>query len=199
MSAALLLAAGSSRRFGSDKRLHPLPDGRPILLSSVETYLAVFDTVWVVTKPAETELEQLLAHTAVQLLQAPNAELGMGHSLAEAVHCIRCCYSGPLVVGLADMPYVTAETLRLCKDQLNAISTTDARIVQPRYQRRPGNPVGFSASFVDRLINCRGDQGARQLIKAAAAAEQVSYIDVEDPGVLQDIDTPDALAVHTRD
>lgn len=194
MSAALLLAAGEARRFGSDKRLHPLPDGRPILLACAETYLAVFDTLWVVTKPHEPHIAALLQTTNAQMLQADGAKLGMGYSLAEAVQSIRRHYRGSLFVGLADMPYVAPTTLRLCEAQLHAVATQEKRVIQPRYQQQPGNPVGFSAAIVDQLTQCTGDQGARGLIREARQAGQVSYVDVADPGILHDIDTPSALS-----
>jgi len=190
MSAALLLAAGSSRRFGSDKRLHPLPDGRPILLATVQTYLGAFDQLWVVTRTTDDAVTNLLRDTRAQQLHSKHAAAGMGHSLAEASQLIRREYGGALVVGLADMPFVTIPTLTNCVALLDAVPQNEQRVIQPRYADRPGNPVGFSPPLVARLSSCQGDQGARRLIADALVENRVTYFDVDDAGVVRDIDTP---------
>ena len=54
--AAILLAAGFARRFGSDKRSFVLEDGRPMLQATVATYATVFERLTVVMRPEDTEL-----------------------------------------------------------------------------------------------------------------------------------------------
>jgi molybdenum cofactor cytidylyltransferase len=61
-------------------------------------------------------------------------------------------------------------------------------IVIPFYRGRRGNPVAIGAAYRDELLQLTGDVGARALFQRHAA--QVVRLDVDDPGVLADVDTP---------
>ena len=150
----------------------------------------MFEQLWVVTRKDDAQVATLLSTTRAHLLQAADADKGMGHSLAAAARDIQRQHTGALVVGLADMPYVARQTLSACVDRLSELQPAERRVVQPRYEGQPGNPVGFSAALVPELANCHGDEGARQLVKQAKADKFLSYLEVDDPGVLHDIDTP---------
>jgi len=54
-----------------------------------------------------------------------------------------------------------------------------------------GHPVGFGAMHGEALAALDGDLGARELI--ASASDAVTKLDVDDPGILADVDTPDDL------
>ncbi|MDE2259940.1 MAG: hypothetical protein KGK17_06425, partial [Betaproteobacteria bacterium] len=57
-----------------------------------------------------------------------------------------------------------------------------------RYRGQRGNPVGFSSHFREALMALRGDQGARRLLDVHR--QEVCWLDVDDPGILLDIDVP---------
>ncbi|MNY74038.1 MobA-like NTP transferase domain protein [compost metagenome] len=59
-------------------------------------------------------------------------------------------------------------------------------IAAPMYRGRRGNPVGFSRHYLPQLLALEGDQGARGILKHSAVTE----LEVDDSGILQDIDTP---------
>ncbi len=202
MIAAIVLAAGSARRFGSDKRFHSV-DGVPMLACTLATYRAVFDVVAAVIRPGETEVAALVRDSGCQTVEAPDADLGQSRSLAAGVAAMTSHRdwhgTNPfpdasrsstlpgldgLIVGLADMPFVGEDTLR----RLAATMTEhpDA-IVRPRCGGRAGNPVGFPNRMFPQLLGLRGDAGARQLL---AASEALVYVDVDDDGVLIDVDRP---------
>jgi molybdenum cofactor cytidylyltransferase len=188
---AVLLAAGAARRFGSDKRLFPLSDGKPMLLASIECYAAVFHTVLVVLRDADRDAAALVTGYqgpgSAQAVYCAEAHLGMGHSLA--CGAARVPETWPfLFITLADMPWVRPETLTRLRDAA-ARAPRDA-IVQPVFQGRPGHPVGFCAGHIPALTRLTGDQGARSIIEAAGPA--LVRIDVEDAGVLEDRDRPPA-------
>ena len=63
---------------------------------------------------------------------------------------------------------------------------TGARIVAPAYRGERGHPVGFAAALRDELLACKGDEGARSLIKRHHA--EIRLLAVDDPGVVFDID-----------
>jgi molybdenum cofactor cytidylyltransferase len=182
LAGAVLLAAGFSRRFGSDKRRHPLPNGESLLDASVALYAAAFERLVVVLRPEDDLLAAVPA--AVRVVRCADAHLGMGHSLA----CGARAAEGwsQVFVALADMPWVRAETLRALQATL-AEAPADA-IVQPVYQGKPGHPVGFGATHLPALTRMSGDAGARELL--ATAGDRLVRVPVDDPGVLQDLDTP---------
>jgi len=80
---AVILAAGNSRRFGSDKRHYPLLPGRTMLETSLARYQEVFERVFVVLRPDDKAWAHRL--TDARIVYAEDAALGMGHSLAAGV------------------------------------------------------------------------------------------------------------------
>ena len=116
-----------------------------------------------------------------------DAEKGMGATLAYAMSQImeRNEWDGCLVC-LADMPFIKPETYRKVRDAL-----TPDNIVMPLFAGRAGNPVGFGAGFFSSLTSLTGDRGGRSVVQLNP--EAVGKLEVEDPAVLQDIDTPGDL------
>ena len=178
--AALILAAGASRRFGSDKRLHDV-GGKPLLAHTLARYCEVFETVGVTLRPGESEIERLATAAGALPITAPDAHLGQGRSLAHGVRAL--ADSDGLVIGLGDMPFVQAETLVAIAD---ALARGPAQVIRPRCNSQPGNPIGFAPAMYGSLTRITGDQGARDLIRSRR--ELVEYLDLDDAGVLKDVD-----------
>jgi molybdenum cofactor cytidylyltransferase len=186
----LLLAAGFSRRFGGDKRRHPLDDGTPLLLASLACHAAAFEAVTVVLRPEDDDLAHsvLAAVTParVRVVRCADALRGMGRSLAcGAAACADWDY---LFVGLADMAWIRTDTLVRLREAM-AEGTDPQRIVLPVYRGTPGHPVGFAAAYLPALAVLDGDAGARAVL--AGAPQEPVRIEVDDPGVLRDADRPD--------
>ena len=195
--AAVVLAAGSGRRFGSDKRRH-LIDGVPMLTRTLTTYREVLDRVAAVIRPGEREIAELVTAAGCEIVEAADAAAGQSRSLAAGVNALASTHSsnhGPgraklvtvpqgLLVGLADMPFVKAETLRCLVDTMG--ENPDA-IVRPRCGGRGGNPIGFPDRLFGDLTRIEGDTGAREIV---ARARDVLLVEVDDPGVLDDVDRP---------
>jgi molybdenum cofactor cytidylyltransferase len=81
----LLLAAGSSRRFGADKRWHRLADGTPMAVASARRLLAACPHSIAVVRADDTALAELLTQEGLQCVVAERAGEGMGYSLAAGV------------------------------------------------------------------------------------------------------------------
>jgi molybdenum cofactor cytidylyltransferase len=150
----MVLAAGSSSRFGSDKRQALLPDGRTLLEATLANIPPMFTQRILVLHPGDGELAAVHAGSWETVIAA-SAALGMGHSLAAGL--ARCTSSTGVLVVLADMPAVQPSTYtelarQLCRD----------RIVLPRHGGKRGNPVGIGRDFFTDLGRPQGDQGARQ-------------------------------------
>lgn len=111
-----------------------------------------------------------------------DAARGMGHTLAAGVRASDG--AAGWVVALADMPGILPSTIALVAQALGG----GASIVAPRFRGDRGHPVGMASRFRDDLLALQGDAGARAIV--AAHKDAVTLLDVDDPGVLKDIDTP---------
>ncbi|WP_432696055.1 nucleotidyltransferase family protein [Marinobacterium sp. YM272] len=192
----LVMAAGFSRRFGSaDKRLAKLADGSTLLGATLAQLQAEFSApgsggrLAVVIRP-DDDPACLGISEQLDLLRAPNAGAGLGASIADAARAVSAdpVLNGfdSLAIMLGDMPGLKPDTIRA----LVSASGRD-RIVRPRYRQQPGHPVLFGRDFWSGLCNLQGDEGARAVIAANRAA--LRQLDLDDAGVIADIDTPAQL------
>ena len=181
----ILLAAGAATRFRANKLLHPLPDGTPIAVAAARNLRAALDRVVAVVRPGVPELERALADAGVEVSVCPDAASGMGHSLAHAIAATPA--AAGWVVALADMPFVSPDTIRRVADALGA----GAELAAPTYGGERGHPVAFGARYRQELASLTGDTGARALLKRDQS--RLRGVAVDDPGVLRDIDVPSDL------
>lgn len=182
----ILLAGGLSRRFGSDKLLHPLADGTPIAIAAARKLRLTGLSCVSVLRPEQRKLGQLLENEGICVHYNSAAERGMGHSLAAAVRSAPAA-SGWLAA-LADMPFIAPTTISLLAYTLRG----SASLAAPYYRGQRGHPVGFSSAWFKPLCCLHGDCGARDLVQQNAAA--LVQVPCDDPGILADVDTPAALA-----
>lgn len=184
--AALVLAAGYSRRFGGDKRKARWTPERSLLAASLDLPRAVLGEVWVVIRPDEQPGDLALPED-VQVLQDALTLHGMGHSIAAgARHLLQRSGADALAIFLGDMPAIRASTLAALLAE-----AAPGRIVLPTFDGQPGHPVIFGREFWPQLTQLTGDAGARAILQGNPKA--VRRIRVDDPGVLQDIDQPEDL------
>ncbi|MBI4192073.1 MAG: nucleotidyltransferase family protein [Betaproteobacteria bacterium] len=182
---AILLAAGSSSRFGGDKLLHPLPDGTPIGAAAARNLLAALSDVVAVVRPGDFPLADLFEQEGCYVVVCPHAARGMGASLAHGVAQRRG--ADGWVIALADMPSIKSSTIASVVRELEA----GGDLVAPTYQGQRGHPVGFGKRFGAQLLALDGDAGARDVI--AAHKGELVLVECDDPGILQDIDRRDDL------
>ena len=184
---AILLAAGSATRFGSDKLLHALPHDVPIAVQAARHLQAVFETrVLVVVRPEAKEISELFRKEGCEVVVCERAAEGMGASLACAVRAAGD--AGGYLVALADMPFIRSSSIAAVRDALAG----GAQLAAPYFRGRRGHPVGISAKFRAELESLRGDEGAKKILSAGASI--LVKVPVGDPGVIRDIDTPGDLA-----
>ncbi|WP_354001689.1 nucleotidyltransferase family protein [Caenimonas aquaedulcis] len=112
---------------------------------------------------------------------------GMGDSIAAAVHATRDA-SGWLILP-GDLPLVQAATLSAV-----AQAVASHAVVLPRYGGRQGHPVGFGSACRDALLDLTGPLGASTVVRAQRDVGGVFTLDIDDPGIVTDIDTVDDLA-----
>jgi len=181
----VLLAAGAGTRFGGDKLLYRLPDGTPMALAAAAHLQPACERVVAVVRPAHAELAALLAAAGCDIVVCPEAEGGMGHSLAAGVRATADALGW--IVALADMPFIASASHQAVASCLR----DGASLAASQYQGRRGHPVGFSSGLFAQLAALTGDQGARAILEQHRTALIVCPVD--DAGVLRDIDRPTDL------
>lgn len=186
----ILLAAGSSRRFGADKRLHPLADGTPMILASARRLAAVCSHTLVVIRPDDSALNRLLGADGLTSVVCEQAALGMGHSLSCGVAA--SADAEGWLLALADMPFIRPASYHAILTALDE----GASIARPTYQGNLGHPVGFGAAHRFELLALTGDQGGKTILDAHADA--LRHCPVDDPGVTRDIDEQSPLEITTH-
>jgi molybdenum cofactor cytidylyltransferase len=188
--AALVLAAGSSRRMGAVNKLLITIDGKPMLKHAVEAVIAAkLAPVIVVTGHQHELVEAALQGLAARFVHNPDFAAGLSTSLKRGLAALPAECEGVLVA-LGDMPRVTAKEIA---SLANAFNPLEGRaIIVPTRRGKRGNPVLWARRFFPEMQEVAGDVGARHLI--GAYPEAVAEIEMEGDGVLTDIDTPQALA-----
>lgn len=181
----VLLAAGAGTRFGGDKLLYRMPDGTPMAVAAATHLKLACGRVVAVVRPGDGELAALLVAAGCEIVVCQEAEGGMGHSLAAGVRAT--AGAGGWIVALADMPFIASASHQAVASGLGA----GASLAATQYQGRRGHPVGFSRVWFAQLVALTGDQGARSILEQHRT--ELIVCQVDDPGVLRDIDRPTDL------
>lgn len=188
-TAVVLLAAGKSSRSGKTHKLLAQLDNKPVIEQTVISLKkAGFKDITVVTGARSGELEAALSGQQVSLVHNPDYETGMGSSLnvgiksvnSDAIQCLIC---------LADMPFVAPSTYQALVEA--AGRHTESTIFAPSLKGKRGNPILWRRSMFDALSQVSGDIGGRQIMRENQ--HKICEVDVGDPGILIDLDTPEAL------
>jgi molybdenum cofactor cytidylyltransferase len=176
----VVLAAGPGRRFqGTDHKLQQPLGGTSVLGTTLRHAIESDLPVLVVTTARLAPLVAgLLATRDMLVLADLDTRRGIGHSIAAGV-AERAASPGWLVLP-GDMPLVQPATLCAV-----AAALAEHPVACAQYRGRRGYPVGFAAELYSELVMLSGDDGARRLIARYPAHGE----EVDDPGVLVDVDT----------
>ena len=190
----ILLAAGRGKRFDAsgnlNKLMQLLPSGVTVAGSSAQNILSVLPATIAVVPPNGNSLARVLENLGCEITVCADAQNGMANSLVHALEHSPDDCSG-WVIALADMPFVQPESIAAIVQALN----NGAGIAVPIHQGKRGNPVGFSRDYLPQLLALTGDQGARSLLKIFPVTE----VDVNDAGILKDIDVHQDLVLSSNE
>ena len=186
---AVVTAAGSAERFGGKKLLTPI-DGEPLLDHTIRALLegGVAEVIVVVGRDARAELERdvnAMLDPRVRPVENPDPSRGMFSSIQEGVAQAQ---GDTILVMPGDMPFVSAETVR-------AVIEAYARkpgIVSPRYRGKRGHPVALPASLRDEIRAASPRATLHDVIHAHMTMRV--DVDVDDRGIVRDVDRPEDLA-----
>ncbi len=187
--AAVVLAAGMSRRMGDGNKLLADVDGVPMIARVVETLRrSRVQPIVVVTGHDAAAVEAALAGLPVRVVHNPDYARGLSASLRAGLQSLAPDRDGVLVM-LGDMPWVASSTIEALLDAFEANGV--GSICVPTYDRKRGNPVLWPRRHVDEMKALAGDVGARHLL--AQYDDEVCEVEVDDAGVLRDVDVTEDL------
>lgn len=182
--AAVILAAGASTRFGRCKQLIDW-ENKPLLAHVTDIALeADLEPVIVVLGSHADEIRPALSQCPVQTVMNWRWEEGMSTSVRIGLAALPPETEGALFLQ-GDQPLITADLLR---SLVARFREDDASIVHPTHAGRRGTPVLFARHLFPELASVSGDEGGRALI--ARHPDEVATVEVHDPDMLADIDTP---------
>lgn len=183
---AILLAAGNSSRFGSNKLLYPI-NNQPMYQHTVNLIKKLQpEQIIIVTKYPEIIQKidpniSLVINHATHLGQSHSMHLGLQTSLDK-----KSPIDGYLFT-VCDQPYLSFNSLK----KLYTTWQKKDGICTLSYQGKRGNPVIFSHQYLHELLTIKGDQGGRAIIKHHL--DDLTLVEVNSAYELIDIDTLSAL------
>jgi len=203
MLAAVILAAGESRRMGTPKALLPLPASA----AATEGITTFVEHLRSIAQHPRIGLRRVVlgAHaeeirSRAQLAPADvvvNAEWASGQ-LSSIQAAIRSLPGGsaPLTTGgtdgimlfLVDQPLITAG---LIGELVGQFYSSKKRIVIPTYNGKRGHPVIFASSLYDELLAAPEEQGARAVVWRHA--KDVLEIPTDEEGVVLNLNDPETM------
>ena len=193
MIPAIVLAAGASTRMGRPKALMPWPanrDGRPGERTFVRTILdalrngGVTEAVVVIRQGDTAVADEIAAAGFGHAVTNPRADLGQLTSLLAGLDAVDVPGVDAVLVTLVDVPLITAATVRLLCARAPA---SPAAVVRAVHHGRHGHPVVFKRALFGALRHADPAVGAKAVMRAAT----IEDVEVDDPGVVEDVDTPD--------
>lgn len=191
--AAIILAAGQSKRFGDQNKMLFEVDGIAIIRRTVDTVVsAELGDVVLVSGDDTAGLLSACEGTNIRHIENPTPWAGMGTSLATGANAISEDIEAFFVI-LGDMPYLKSETIIQMAAAFDPTGGND--IAVPVHNGRRGHPVLFAKKYLTQLRALTGDHGARAIL--IKHPERIQAIVVDDAGTLIDIDKPEDAA--TRD
>jgi molybdenum cofactor cytidylyltransferase len=191
---ALLLAAGQSRRMGKANKMLVEINGTPMVVHAARALIASGTAPIIVVLGHEpAAVEAALKGLPVTFVRNPEYADGLSTSLKAGLAALPDRCNGA-VIALGDMPEVTAADIESLIDAFDPV--TGHTICVPTHHSKRGNPVLWGRRYFAEMAGVSGDVGARHLIDENA--DQVVEVPRDNPGILIDLDTPEAVAAHLR-
>lgn len=203
----VLLAAGTSSRFGDANKLLATVAGEPLVRRAVAPLLAApLDEVVVVVGHESEAVRAALGDLPVRAVENPEYDDGQATSVQRGVEAVRppdvsettdatgvvdsaadaarVADPDAVLFALGDMPDVSPDTVEAL---VAAFAASVGDPLAAACEGGRGNPVLFGRQFFDQLTDLAGDTGGREILREAADA---TLVETGDPGVRRDVDRP---------
>lgn len=173
----LILAAGEGRRMGSIKQLMDF-GGSNFLEETIKKYSAYCQDIIVTLGFHKEVIRDKIKELGFVYQEIEGYQEGMSASFREA----RTFDADYFMVTPCDLPLIEDYTI---ESLLKAYRENEGKIIVPRFMGKKGHPVVFPISLQSSFKHIKGDIGARDIIKEKGCL----YLDLDDPGIIADIDT----------
>ena len=181
----IMLAAGNSRRFGSNKLLYEI-DGVPMYLRTLKKLQQAareFKNCEIIVVTQYEEIAAKAQESGARVLINPHPEHGISSSmqigLAAAQESSACLFT------VSDQPWLTTETI---VNLVHKFQSEQKGMACTILNNKTGNPCIFSRKYYQELQEITGDKGGKQIINRHP--EDVAYLEIEDAKELVDVDVP---------
>lgn len=179
--AAILLAAGESRRLDSPKQLLKWGDDHLINHSMGIIHASKVDQLYVILGSRFKKISKIIKKENAIILRNADWKNGLSSSIQTGISALSDEIEAVLIL-LVDQPFISRELIDLIFEESRK---TDAKIVAPRVGEQQCNPVLFKRELFPELLKLSGDKGAKALLKEY----QVEWVDWPDVNLLLDIDS----------
>ena len=185
MISTILLAAGQSKRMNTENKLVKKIKGIPLIKCALNNILksSVNEIVIVLGYQSEIIEKLIDKNDKIKFVFNSNFETGMASSIRKGVENLSK-KTDAFFISLGDMPSINYDTY----DQLIECKKNQ-KIIVPMFKGQKGNPVLFPKSFEKIMLSIQGDCGAKKILENNK--KQVLNIEINDPGIIKDIDVLD--------
>jgi molybdenum cofactor cytidylyltransferase len=205
MISAIIPAAGQSKRMGKPKMLLPWRNA-----TIIEHVISVFgqagvEDILVVTGSAQQQVEEIVSsykkrypvryvHNRNYMNTEMLSSIQCGLQALKTSHTYQTIGKSAVLIGLGDQPHVKERSVRLI---LDAYTQTEKPLVVPSYRMRRGHPWLMTDALWNEFLELSPAQTPRFFLNSHA--NDIHYVDVDDPSILADLDTPEEYASALKD
>lgn len=182
----MVLAAGTSTRFGSPKQLAEFRGKNLIQIAIDQANASKSDYVFLVLGMNSPEILEKTSLGRAQVIFNKDFEKGISTSIRSGITNLPSD-SGAAIIMVADQPFLTSRHLNMLID---ASRKAPGKIVALSSEGEPRNPVLVPNEMFDDLEELEGDIGARTIVRSN---KEIVLIEIHDRQVFVDVDTKDSL------
>jgi molybdenum cofactor cytidylyltransferase len=197
--AGVILAAGDSSRMGTDKALLPWPPpvtGQPpsqdtFLSAAIGSLMSATDFVLIVAGKNEPTLAPIVYASGASLVTNLDPSRGQFSSLQVGLHGVLNRGRDAAIITLVDRPPVSAATVQLLRDALES-APEGVWAVVPEFSGRHGHPYLAGRELMEAFLQAAPTASAREV--EHRYQDHIQYVEVSDPFVALNINTPEDYA-----
>ncbi|MBZ5554033.1 MAG: nucleotidyltransferase family protein [Acidobacteriia bacterium] len=190
MIIGIILAAGESKRMGTPKALLKIGDRPFINHIANQLEAAQLDLIYAVLGEKADLIQEVLDRNII-VIHNPNFREGQISSLRTAIDKVQYENCDGVIVALVDHPMVSTTVV---SKLIESFYQSKKRIIIPTHTGKRGHPVLYSREVFAEILEAPPDQSAKAI--RLENLEETLEVEVDDPGILVDIDTPQDYERH---